>query len=62
MVLEEFIEEWNNESDTVRVHTSGSTGKPKEMLVEKERMAASARITCSFLGLKRRCCACRSTI
>ena len=53
MVLEEFIEEWNNESNTVRVHTSGSTGKPKEMLVEKERMAASARITCSFLGLKR---------
>lgn len=53
MVLEEFIKEWNDDGGTVRVRTSGSTGKPKEMLVEKERMAASARITCSFLGLKR---------
>jgi len=53
MVLEEFIEEWNNSCGTVAVHTSGSTGKPKKLLVEKERMAASARITCSFLGLKR---------
>ena len=53
MVLEEFIKEWNDDGGTVRVRTSGSTGKPKEMLVEKERMVASARITCSFLGLKR---------
>lgn len=33
------------------VKTSGSTGKPKTMLVEKERMLNSARITCDFLGL-----------
>lgn len=52
MVLEEFIKEWNNGSDTVLVHTSGSTGKPKPMYVEKARMAASARTTCSFLGLQ----------
>lgn len=36
----------------ILVKTSGSTGTPKEMLVEKSRMLASARITCDFLGLK----------
>ncbi len=51
MTLEEFLEEWNNSSDTVLVHTSGSTGKPKPMYVEKRRMEASARMTCNFLGL-----------
>lgn len=34
------------------VHTSGSTGTPKPMWVEKQRMMASACLTCSFLGLK----------
>lgn len=52
MELNEFLSEWNNDSDKVFVHTSGSTGKPKPMWVEKRRMEASARITCSFLGLK----------
>ena len=52
MDLEEFLDEWRNDSPTVLVHTSGSTGKPKPMLVEKRRMEASARITCDFLGLK----------
>ena len=52
MTLEDFLSEWNNESDRVLVHTSGSTGKPKPMWVEKKRMLNSARITCDFLGLK----------
>lgn len=52
MDLEEFLSEWNNDSDRVLVHTSGSTGKPKPMWVEKKRMLNSARITCDFLGLK----------
>ena len=52
MSLEEFLEEWNNDSPYVEVKTSGSTGEPKWMLVEKQRMRASARITCDFLGLK----------
>ena len=52
MSLEEFLSEWHNDSPTLTVHTSGSTGTPKPMLVEKRRMEASARITCSFLGLK----------
>lgn len=51
MDLQEFLNEWHNGSPTVMVHTSGSTGKPKPMYVEKRRMEASARITCSFLGL-----------
>ena len=52
MSLEEFLEEWNNPSLYVHVQTSGSTGAPKPMLVEKQRMLNSARITCDFLGLR----------
>ena len=52
MDLEAFLAEWHNDSPTVLVHTSGSTGEPKPLLVEKRRMEASARITCSFLGLR----------
>ena len=51
MSLEEFLEEWNNDSPYVEVKTSGSTGEPKRMMVEKKRMLNSARITCDFLGL-----------
>ena len=51
MSLDEFLEEWNNPSPYVHVQTSGSTGAPKPMLVEKQRMLNSARITCDFLGL-----------
>ena len=52
MSLEEFLAEWRNDSPYVEVKTSGSTGEPKRMLVEKQRMRTSARITCDFLGLK----------
>lgn len=52
MTLDEFICNWRDASPTMLVHTSGSTGKPKPMLVEKSRMAASARTTCKFLGLQ----------
>lgn len=51
--LETFLQEWHNENPTIGVHTSGSTGAPKAMQVEKQRMMASARLTCSFLGLKK---------
>lgn len=50
--LADFLEEWFSESPTVQVQTSGSTGAPKVMRVEKARMEASARMTCSFLGLE----------
>ena len=52
MTLNEFLDEWNSESPLVLVHTSGSTGAPKPLWVEKERMKASAMMTCRFLGLK----------
>ena len=52
MSLQEFLEEWRDESPYVRVQTSGSTGAPKQMLVEKRRMLASARRTNDFLGLQ----------
>ena len=47
-----FLAEWNDEKDSVLVHTSGSTGQPKSLWVEKQRMLASACITCDFLRLK----------
>lgn len=50
--LKAFLQEWHNDEPTVWVHTSGSTGTPKPLQVEKERMKASARLTCQFLGLK----------
>lgn len=52
MVLQEFLDEWNNPSDTLSVQTSGSTGSPQTLQVEKKRMLASAKMTCDFLGLK----------
>lgn len=51
--LADFLEEWYGPSPTVTVQSSGSTGAPKIMHVEKERMRASARMTVSFLGLRR---------
>jgi len=50
--LQEFLARWNDDSPTITVHTSGSTGLPKAIEVEKERMRASARMTCDFLDLK----------
>lgn len=52
--LANFLTEWFNEKETLKVHTSGSTGKPKELWVEKQRMVNSAKATVSFLGLKER--------
>lgn len=52
ITLEAFLEEWHNDSPYLRVQTSGSTGAPKPMLVEKQRMLASARRTNDFLGLQ----------
>lgn len=47
-----FLQEWFDESPTLTVQTSGSTGTPKQMLVLKQRMLESARMTCTFLNLK----------
>lgn len=52
MTPDEFLSLWDDASPTMEVHTSGSTGTPKRIYIEKERMRASARMTCDFLGLK----------
>lgn len=52
MTIAEFLADWRSQSPTLLVHTSGSTGKPKPMLVEKQKMLNSARVTCDFLGLR----------
>lgn len=52
MTVDEFLAQWNDDSPTMEVRTSGSTGTPKLIYIEKERMRASARMTCDFLGLK----------
>ena len=51
--LADFLTEWFNDKNTIKVHTSGSTGKPKELLVEKQRMVNSALATIKFLGIKK---------
>ena len=50
--LANFLEDWRSDEKTLWVKTSGSTGNPKPMEVEKDRMRASARMTCDFLGLQ----------
>ena len=47
-----FLQRWFAPSAQMTLHTSGSTGCPKEIVVEKERMRASARMTCHRLNLK----------
>ena len=47
-----FMQEWFDDSKTVKVQTSGSTGAPKVFAIEKERMRHSANKTCDVLGLK----------
>ncbi|HCR75632.1 MAG TPA: AMP-dependent synthetase [Chryseobacterium sp.] len=47
-----FLNEWFSDSDTVKVQTSGSTGTPKVFDIEKSRMINSAEMTCNFLGLQ----------
>ncbi len=47
-----FLQRWLDDSPFLTVHTSGSTGVPKELVVRKEQMMQSARLTCEFLGLK----------
>ena len=42
--LLQCLDEWFDESPTLRVFTSGSTGTPKELLVRKEERAVSVQI------------------
>ena len=49
--LYDFLEQWFSETDSIEVCTSGSTGTPKRMLVSKQRMMQSAKLTCEYLQL-----------
>lgn len=48
-----FLKDWFSGTPTIRLNTSGSTGVPKEIIVRKEQMLQSAKITCDFFELKR---------
>lgn len=50
--VDAFIADWKRDRPTMTVHTSGSTGTPKAIEVGKAHMAASAQMTCEFLGLR----------
>jgi O-succinylbenzoic acid--CoA ligase len=47
-----FLKQWFSNASTIEVQTSGSTGTPKKILLSKERMEASARLTLEYFGLK----------
>lgn len=47
-----FLRRWFDGTPCMEVTTSGSTGTPKKLLVRKEQMMQSARITCEFLKLQ----------
>jgi O-succinylbenzoic acid--CoA ligase len=47
-----FLREWFSPEKTISLQTSGSTGSPKRIIVRKEQMVQSARMTCDFFQLK----------
>lgn len=49
--LGEFLLDWLDRHDYIKVRTSGSTGKPKEIIIKKEAMVKSAIATGDFFGL-----------
>lgn len=50
--LADFLQEWRSDDPLLWVKSSGSTGTPKRFQAEKDRMRASARMTCDYLGLR----------
>lgn len=46
-----FVRQWLSDQHEFRVHTSGSTGVPKPIVVSRNRMQASARLTLQALGI-----------
>ncbi|MEE8437199.1 MAG: enolase C-terminal domain-like protein [Candidatus Neomarinimicrobiota bacterium] len=50
--VNEFIKDWLNPEDSIKIMTSGSTGKPKEFMVKKKHMLNSALSTADCFGLK----------
>lgn len=52
MTGEEFLQEWRSENEDITVFTSGSTGVPKRISLPKSFVAASARRSIDFFGLR----------
>ncbi len=48
-----FLFTWFDKESYIVVKTSGSTGVPKSIKVKKEHMYNSAKLTCSFFGIKK---------
>lgn len=48
-----FIAQWINDNNYILVKSSGSTSAPKTIKILKEKMLASAAMTCSFLKLQK---------
>lgn len=46
-----FLHDWFNDAPVLTVQTSGSTGTPKKLIVRKDQMMQSARLTCEYLKL-----------
>lgn len=53
MEVYEVLKEWFSDETEMLLHTSGSTGIPKPFGANKEQMMQSAKLTCSFLHLKK---------
>ncbi len=50
--VENFISDWVNDEDFIETKTSGSTGIPKVIKLNKEKMAASAKMTGTYFDFK----------
>ncbi len=48
-----FIQEWLDEKPTIQAQTSGTTGTPKTILLQKNKMIASALKTGEYFDLKK---------
>lgn len=48
-----FINEWLDENPTIQAQTSGTTGTPKTILLQKNKMIASALKTGEYFNLKK---------
>lgn len=49
----DFILEWLSASESIVAHTSGSTGKPKKIVLQKQKMKNSARLTGEFFQFRK---------
>ncbi len=50
--LNDFLNNWFDDSDCMSISTSGSTGMPKTMDVKKKSMIKSAELSCNYFQLK----------